>query len=234
MNREDCALPNVRLAVASDLHLEFDQAIRARCRGRKPRRSRKAVQAEGHPRTGPNLIGLKGRCNVLLLAGDVDLGPHAIDYAAAVAAWLAVPVVLIAGNHEFYHAAHHETLLALVETGGAALWVHVHTHTSAECAAGGTRVICNPPRLSPVRHQQAPQPRTRHHRVRGRRVRQTACAPPVRGQARMSPRCSAISVRMLARRPLSTSTFLTHSFSIYGAKPIFDEIDRTANQRGPG
>ena len=33
---------------------------------------------------------------------------------------------------------------ATVETGGAALWIHGHTHTSADYVAGTTRVVCNP------------------------------------------------------------------------------------------
>jgi predicted phosphodiesterase len=33
---------------------------------------------------------------------------------------------------------------ALVEASGAALWVHGHTHDSADYVIGGTRVICNP------------------------------------------------------------------------------------------
>ena len=42
---------------------------------------------------------------------------------------------------------------------------------------------------------------------------------------------SAISVGMPARRPLSTSAFLTHSFRVCGVQPIFDAIDITACQR---
>jgi len=42
---------------------------------------------------------------------------------------------------------------------------------------------------------------------------------------------SAISVGMPARRPLSTSDFLTQSFSVCGVQPIFAAIDITACQR---
>ena len=42
-----------------------------------------------------------------------------------------------------------------------------------------------------------------------------------------------MSVGMPARLPLSTSAFLTHSFRVYGAQPIFAEIDMTACQRDP-
>lgn len=39
----------------------------------------------------------------------------------------------------------------LVETGGAALWVHGHTHTSCDYVAGGARVVCNPKGYGPRR-----------------------------------------------------------------------------------
>lgn len=38
----------------------------------------------------------------------------------------------------------------LVEHGGAALWVHGHTHVSCDYLAGGTRVICNPKGYGPL------------------------------------------------------------------------------------
>ena len=40
-------------------------------------------------------------------------------------------------------------LSALVEQGGAALWVHGHTHSSHDYVAGGTRVVCNPKGYGP-------------------------------------------------------------------------------------
>jgi predicted phosphodiesterase len=41
-------------------------------------------------------------------------------------------------------------LSELVETSGAALWVHGHTHTSCNYMAGQTRVVCNPKGYGPV------------------------------------------------------------------------------------
>lgn len=41
----------------------------------------------------------------------------------------------------------------------------------------------------------------------------------------------ATLVAMPARSPRSTSVFLTYSFSVCGAQPIFEEIDRSAYQR---
>ena len=42
---------------------------------------------------------------------------------------------------------------------------------------------------------------------------------------------SAISLETPGRLPLSTSAFLTQSFRVCGAQPIFAEIDITACQR---
>jgi IstB-like ATP binding protein len=44
---------------------------------------------------------------------------------------------------------------------------------------------------------------------------------------------SAISLETPGRLPLSTSAFLTQSFRVCGAQPIFAEIDMTACQRDP-
>lgn len=103
----------VGVAVLSDLHLEFDREILRRGKKKKKGQLRKALEAEGHPAIGPNLATLKGACDVVVVAGDVDLGAHAIEYASAIADWLRVPVILVAGNHEFYHGEYQETLVAL-------------------------------------------------------------------------------------------------------------------------
>ena len=42
-----------------------------------------------------------------------------------------------------------------------------------------------------------------------------------------------MSVVTPARLPPSTSTFFTHSLSVCGAQPIFEEIDRIADHRDP-
>jgi predicted phosphodiesterase len=133
-------MDELRIVVFSDLHLEFDRAIAARGGGRKASRSRKALQAEGHPAIGPNLAALPGACDVVVLAGDVDLGVAAIDYAAALAGWLAVPVVLIAGNHEFYHGTHRPTLDALRDRACAATGVHFLENDRLDLAVGSRAV----------------------------------------------------------------------------------------------
>ncbi len=39
-----------------------------------------------------------------------------------------------------------------VESSGAVLWVHGHTHESCDYLAGETRVVCNPKGYGPIRH----------------------------------------------------------------------------------
>ena len=93
----------IRIAYASDLHLEFE------ARGPdKPTREwldlaklRKATP--GHPLVGPSLLPLReARPDLLVLAGDIGLGTRGITYADQVSQFLGTPVVYVAGNHEFY------------------------------------------------------------------------------------------------------------------------------------
>ena len=42
-------------------------------------------------------------------------------------------------------------LSELVESSGAVLWAHGHTHESCDYIAGGTRVVCNPKGYGPIR-----------------------------------------------------------------------------------
>lgn len=83
----------IRVAIMSDLHLEID----------RKRDIPGAVWAIDHPRVGPDLRPLRGRVDLCILAGDIDRGIDAIDYAAEVAGYLSVPTIFVAGNHEFYH-----------------------------------------------------------------------------------------------------------------------------------
>lgn len=56
----------------------------------------------GHPSVGPFLKPYRGEIDAVLLAGDIDVGLNGLAYAAAVRDYLGVPVVYVAGNHEFY------------------------------------------------------------------------------------------------------------------------------------
>lgn len=88
----------IRVVIMSDLHLEID----------RKRGIQGPVRAVGHPRFGPDLRRLRGKVDLCILAGDIDRGVDAIDYAGEVAGYLSVPTVFVAGNHEFYHHRHDE------------------------------------------------------------------------------------------------------------------------------
>lgn len=94
----------ITIGYMSDLHNEFE-------RGRGPTRperewfslkqSRTSIQS--HPSIGPVLDGLRGvKLNLMVLAGDIDIGEEAVVYADKVALFLSVPVILVMGNHEAY------------------------------------------------------------------------------------------------------------------------------------
>lgn len=108
----------MKIAIASDLHLEFDRKkvdggieatddLKAPC---------------GHPTIGPDFRDLTQplsdgthQClaDLMILAGDIDLGARGIDYGKSLSEWLGVPVVMIAGNHEFYGLEFYSTYDAL-------------------------------------------------------------------------------------------------------------------------
>lgn len=86
----------IRIAVMSDLHVEFDRW--GTQEGGAPQ--------DGHPVLGPDLRALKAaRPDIVVLAGDIDM-ESPIAYANQVARYLGVPVVLVAGNHDFYRHEH--------------------------------------------------------------------------------------------------------------------------------
>ncbi|HVS78344.1 MAG TPA: metallophosphoesterase, partial [Steroidobacteraceae bacterium] len=104
----------VRVGIMSDLHVEFEtdywrRLERVAQRGDASRvadalRRRAELLGEpGHPQQGPDLRDLKAsRVDLLLLAGDIHLGPEAVAYAEAAARYLDCRAFLCAGNHEAY------------------------------------------------------------------------------------------------------------------------------------
>jgi len=85
-----------RIAVMSDLHIEFDRAGAER-----HHLPHDPPRPDGDPRFGPSLQALRGEADAVILAGDIDIAAAAA-YAGEVAAALELPVILVAGNHEFY------------------------------------------------------------------------------------------------------------------------------------
>ncbi len=85
-----------RVLYMSDLHLEME-SWRPDWRGLLP--GRRGVR---HPTRGP-LLNRVGDVDLVILAGDIHNGLRGVVYAEQVARYLVAPVVMIAGNHEFYH-----------------------------------------------------------------------------------------------------------------------------------
>jgi len=89
-----------RIIVFSDLHIEFDR------QGREL-----PMEDGGHPVIGPRLEALRGQADVIVMAGDIDLGIYGVGYADSVSRYLEMPVILIAGNHEFYRQVNLEHVI---------------------------------------------------------------------------------------------------------------------------
>jgi len=83
-----------RIAVASDLHIEFE-------RSGEPEPA--PAESGLHPSGGPDLGPLHGEADLLILAGDIDLGTAGIAYADEAALFLGIPAIYVMGNHEAYH-----------------------------------------------------------------------------------------------------------------------------------
>jgi len=127
----------MRIALASDLHIEGDRARLADMLDTRPRsvsrrylEDRTAYMAAlkrrrqiGHPQFGPDLAGLLAT-DLFVLAGDVDIGTAAVNYAAEAGRFLGCPVILVPGNHEYYGGDLAETQMAMreaAELAGVAL-----------------------------------------------------------------------------------------------------------------
>jgi hypothetical protein len=83
-----------RIAVASDLHIEFERSGEPEPTPTAPGR---------HPLGGPDLRTVDGEAELLILAGDIDLGTFGVAWADEAARFLGIPVVYVMGNHEAYH-----------------------------------------------------------------------------------------------------------------------------------
>ena len=105
----------LRIGVMSDCHLGHDAAVFNRGRAQAAdglndglpirwwRHILERARMPGHPRLGPDIASIRG-VDLVLIAGDTWAGAKAVDYADKVAAYCGCPVVMIAGNHEFYGA----------------------------------------------------------------------------------------------------------------------------------
>jgi predicted phosphodiesterase len=124
----------IRVLYMSDLHLEMER-WRLAVPGWPDFMARHRAVAR-HPARGPMLDGL-GRVDLVVLAGDIHNGLRGVVYAEQVAEYLDAPVVMVAGNHEFYY---HDVVTLLPglraasgKTGGRVRFLE-NTHTSFDVA----------------------------------------------------------------------------------------------------
>lgn len=100
----------MKLLVLSDLHLEFRSFV-------------------------PDLAAIRA-CDVVVLAGDIHLGGQAIRWAAET--FSEKPIVMVAGNHEFYRG-HWDSTLAEMRQEAQRLGVHFLEND--EVTIGGVRFL---------------------------------------------------------------------------------------------
>jgi Icc-related predicted phosphoesterase len=108
----------MKIAAMSDLHLEFERG-----------------------RASPSIDNAIG-ADLVILAGDVDIGTRGFDYAAEVSDRLGAPVVYVLGNHEGYDGTPFDQLYDALrekagETGGR---VHVLENRAVRLTIKGEQV----------------------------------------------------------------------------------------------
>jgi len=100
----------IRILYMSDLHLEMERWRLAVPGWAAFMAGHRAVAR--HPARGP-LLNDVGKVDLVVLAGDIHNGLRGLVYAEQVADFLAAPVVMVAGNHEYYHHDFEGLLAAL-------------------------------------------------------------------------------------------------------------------------
>lgn len=160
----------MRILYMSDLHLEME-SFRLRIPGWADflKRHRGVPR---HPSRGP-MLNEVGDVDLVVLAGDIHNGLRGVVYAEQVAEYLDAPVVMVAGNHEYYHHDVAVLLRALrtaaAKTGrvhflenesrlfeirgeklrvfGCTLWTDFALHGDAESSAHDAHLMMNDYRL---------------------------------------------------------------------------------------
>lgn len=130
----------IRIGYMSDIHLEFevDREFVDDLEWLDLRDRRRAEP--GHPEIGPWLGEIKGRIDLMVIAGDIQPGTLGLAYAQAVMRYLYVPVVVVAGNHEFYgHVL--AQLRQDLKTQAMALGLHFLDNNSVEFQLQGRNLL---------------------------------------------------------------------------------------------
>jgi predicted phosphohydrolase len=127
-----------RILYMSDLHLEMESfRLAVPGWGDFLARHRKVAR---HPSRGPMLNSV-GKVDLVVLAGDIHNGLRGIVYAEQVGKYLDAPVVMVAGNHEYYHHDMATLLPAFQETLGKAKHVHFLENNAVSFTLGGGQKI---------------------------------------------------------------------------------------------
>jgi hypothetical protein len=114
----------MKIGILSDLHLGFDRAAADLTRSAWA----SAVHAAHIGRTappGPDVSALAG-CDLILAAGDIDIGTQGLLWLNALSRFADCPVVTVAGNHEFYDEVYPDLIddLKITATSTRALAGH--------------------------------------------------------------------------------------------------------------
>lgn len=111
----------IRVGFMSDVHCEFESPgppARPTARWVALQQQRRSIQ--GHPDLGPILDHLRGAVDLMVLAGDIDIGPRAIDYADRVALFLGCRTIIVMGNHEGYRGRDLDLMIPEMRAAAAA------------------------------------------------------------------------------------------------------------------
>jgi predicted phosphodiesterase len=127
----------MRILYMSDLHLEME-SYRLVIPGWADFLARHR-NAPRHPSRGPMLNNI-GSVDLVVLAGDIHTGLRGIVYAEQLGEYLDAPVVMVAGNHEYYHHDITTMLPAFRETLRSAKRVHFLENQTASFTFAGTKV----------------------------------------------------------------------------------------------
>jgi predicted phosphodiesterase len=130
-------LAMTRILFMSDLHLEME-SFRLAVPGWAEFLARHRKEGR-HPSRGPMLDSV-GKVDAVVMAGDIHNGLRGIVYAEQAGQYLDAPVLMVAGNHEYYHHDMATLQTALEETHGRAKHVHFLENRAVSLTLDGQTV----------------------------------------------------------------------------------------------
>ena len=132
----------MKITAMSDLHLEFERGPNAGAEWSAFVQRR--ADALHHPRIGPMIDNVIG-ADLVIMAGDIDVGARGLDYADEVAQYVGAPVVYVLGNHEGYDGTPFDRLYDKIRTkaeatGGRVIFLE-NQATVFECEGDRVHVL---------------------------------------------------------------------------------------------